>query len=56
MAFNTTPIGFAYADMELNGSIMVNVPTAGAAGIGVGAGVDSQRRCSLPELFRQAAI
>jgi hypothetical protein len=42
MAFNTTPIGFAYADMELNGSIMVNVPTAGAAGIGVGAGVDAQ--------------
>ena len=39
---NTNPIGFAYADMELNGSIMVNVPTNGAAGIGIGGGVDAQ--------------
>lgn len=42
MAFNTTPIGFAYTDMELNGSIMVNVPTTGAGGIGFDAGVDAQ--------------
>jgi hypothetical protein len=42
MAFNTTPIGFAYADMQLNGSIMVNVPTLGAGGIGFDAGVDAQ--------------
>ena len=42
MAFNTTPIGFAYADMELNGSIMVNVPSVGSGGIGFDAGVDAQ--------------
>lgn len=42
MAFNTTPIGFAYADMELNGSIMVNVPSVGSGGIGFDGGVDAQ--------------
>lgn len=41
MAFNTSPIGFAYSDMQLNGSIMVNVPSVGAGGIGFDAGVDA---------------
>ncbi len=40
---NTTPIGFAYADMELNGTNLVNVPTTGAdKGIGIGAGVAAE--------------
>lgn len=43
MAFNTTPIGFAYADMELNGTNLVNVPTTGAdKGVGIGAGVAAE--------------
>ena len=40
---NTTPIGFAYADMELNGTNLVNVPTTGAdKGVGIGAGVAAE--------------
>jgi len=40
MAFNTKPSGFAYEDMQLNGTSLVNVPTTGVdVGIGVGSGV-----------------
>lgn len=31
MSFNTTPIGFAYADMELNGTSVVNSPNISMA-------------------------
>lgn len=40
---NTAPIGFAYADMALNGTSLVNIPTTGAdVGVGVGAGVAAE--------------
>jgi hypothetical protein len=40
---NTAPIGFAYADMELNGTNLINVPTTGAdKGVGIGAGVAAE--------------
>jgi len=41
MAFNVSPIGFAYKEMQLDGTTLVNVPSTGAGGIGFDAGVDA---------------
>ena len=49
---NTTPIGFAYADMELNGTNLVNVPTTGAdKGVGIGAGVAAETSLQIGGTF-----
>jgi len=52
MAFNTNPFGFAYYDMKLDGTALVNVPTTGAdVGIGIGSGVGAANAVQLGGTF-----